>query len=119
MSGTPARGSPPRRRTPTAHDALKVLIPSLIGVVWAVITVDFSLLLEIDWSTAPRGAVAVIAYSLQVILFWPSALLMLALRVMPLIGWQPGWVGLSLLIAACGGVPGALVGLVAFSWSRR
>ncbi len=119
MSGTPARVSPSRRRTPTSRDALAVLIPAVIGVVWAVIAVDFTFLLEIDWFTTPHGAVAIIAYALQLIVFWPSALFMLATRVIPLSGWQPGWPGLSLLTIACGAIPGALFGLVTVSWSRR
>ncbi len=95
-----------------------VLIPALTGVVWSVIAVDLTFLLAIDWAT-PHGVVEVITYGLQVILFWPSAVLTLAARAAPLIGWQPGWIGLTFFAIACGGGPGLLVGLILFSWSRR
>lgn len=110
---------PARRRPLTTHDALALLVPIVIGVVWAFIAVDLTFLLEIDWQATPHSLVAAIAYALQFVLFWPSAIFTLAARGMPLIGWQPGWVGLSFLVAVCGGVPGAVVGLVVFSWSRR
>ncbi len=106
-------------RTVTIRDALSVVIPTMIGVIWAVIAVDLTFLLEIDWLATPHGAVAIIAYVIQVILFWPSALFFLTMRALPVIGWQPGWFGLSLLTTACGGVPGAFIGLAVFSWSRR
>ncbi len=102
----------------TTRDALVVLIPALIGVVWSVVAVDLTFLLGIDWAT-PHGAVETITYGLQVILFWPSAVFGLAARAAALIGWQPGWIGLTFFAMACGGAPGLLVGLILFSWSRR
>ena len=119
MRSAPVRGKQFRSRAMTISDALTVVIPTMIGVIWAVIAVDLTFLLEIDWLAAPHGVVAVIAYVIQVIVFWPSALFFLAVRALPVIGWQPGWFGLSLLTVACGGVPGAFVGLAVFSWSRR
>ena len=107
-----------RRRGLTMRDAIAVLVPAAIGVIWAVVAVDLTFLLEIDWAP-PHGVVEIISYALQVILFWPSALFTLAVRAAPLAGWHPGWVGLTSLAIVCGGAPGLLVGLVLFSWSRR
>ncbi len=107
------------RRPITSRHWTNLLLPIAIGLLWAFIAVDATFLLEIDWLTAPHGAAALIAYVIQAVLFWPSAIFTLATRALPLIGWQPGWFGLSLLTAVCGGIPGAFVGLIAFSWSRR
>ncbi|MGA7672628.1 MAG: hypothetical protein WBW04_19580 [Nitrolancea sp.] len=106
------------RRGLSSTDAVRASIPLLLGIVWALIAVDLTFLLEIDWSP-PQGAVESISYVLQVILFWPSAVFTLATRALPLIGWQPGWAGLTFVAIVCGGVPGLLVGLILVSWSRR
>lgn len=108
-----------RRHGLTARDSLYIVAPALIGIFWGIIAVDLTFLLEIDWLAAPHGAIAVITYVIQLILFWPSALFLLVTRAMPVVGWQPGWLGLTLVAIACGGVPGAFVGLAALSWSRR
>lgn len=107
------------RRPLVARDAFTIIIPTLIGVLWAFIAVDLTFVLEIDWFSTPHGIIAIIAYAIQLVLFWPAALFVVAARALPLIGWQPGWFGLSLITAACGGFPGFIVGLMAFSWSRR
>jgi len=102
----------------SAGGVYSIVIPVLAGILWALIAVDLTFLLEIDWAP-PHGLLASISYGLQVILFWPSAIFALAARAAAVIGWQPGWVGLTLLAIACGGGPGLLVGLALFSWSRR
>lgn len=108
-----------RRRDLSSRDALTVVVPTLVGILWAVIAVDLTFLLEIDWLSAPHTVIAVITYVIQMIVFWPSALFLLVTRVVPAIGWQPGWLGLTLVTIASGGVPGAILGLATLSWSRR